>query len=344
MPHTVEPVTVALGPAARGAPDELRPLIEETVVATTGGIAYVMTQQLADRRVAERILAGAAAIDTDVRVLVETEFLAERRPTPSPWAAMGTNEAARVAYNALLRAAVPVRSDYVAGSLMHSNIAIRDGDAAITSANLTTGSLDRHYNALVRIRDPVAAGTMRAAFMDAWDGDFRKSAREATVPLADGGACSVVAGGEGVTVEALAHRIDAAQQSIQMAIFTFASGNRLFTAIASAIARGVTVTGVVDADQAPQRWDAVAPLQALGADVRYHAGALTGAPGRMHHKLLLIDGGLVCIGTTNFSNAALKSHEAFVFLTTGFSAYVGAELDRLFAAGTAQAPPPLPPA
>ena len=51
----------------------------------------------------------------------------------------------------------------------------------------------------------------------------------------------------------------------------------------------------------------------------------------------------MCVGTTNFSNAALKSHETFVFLATRFSAYVGAELDRLFAAGTVQTPPPIPP-
>jgi hypothetical protein len=352
MPVTVEPVTLSLGPTGRGAPDDLRAAL--LAALTPGpGLAYVLTQQLADRPVADAILAWAATAGTDARLLVEGEYLSERARAPGadPWTPHGGNETARQAFAALWRAAVPARMDYVS-SLLHSNHVVRigaDARVAITSANLTPGSFDHHSNALVEIRDPGVAAALRDGFLDAWDGDFRGSSRTATAALADGGACTVVSGSGGVTLDAVVARIAAARTSIRIAMFTFADAGPAYAAIADAIARGVAVSGVVDADQAAQPWDAVRRLQALGADVRYLAGVLTGAAGRMHHKLLVLDGATVAAGTTNFSTAALESHETMVFLDppaggpAPFAAYAGAELDRLAQGATVQAPPVLAP-
>jgi hypothetical protein len=348
VPVTVEPVTLSLGPSGRGAPDDLRPALL-AAVAPGPGLAYVLTQQLSDRPVAEAILAWSATAGTDARVLVEGDYLSERARAPGadPWTPHGGNETARAAFAAFWRAAVPARMDYV-GSLLHSNHVVRigaDARVAITSANLTPGSFDHHCNALVEIGDRGIAEALRDGFLDAWDGDFRGSDRTATAALADGGSCTVVSGAGGATLDAVAARIAAATTSIRLAMFTFADAGPAFAAIKDAIARGVAVSGVVDADQAAQPWDAVARLQALGADVRYLAGVLTGAPGRMHHKLLVLDGRTVATGTTNFSTAALGSHETMVFLDppaggpAPFAAYAGAELDRLGQAATVQAPP-----
>ncbi len=351
MPATVEPVTLWLGPSSRGAPDDLRPAVLAEL-APGAGTAYVLTQQLSDKPVADAVLACAAAKGSDARVLVEAEYLTERSAAPGadPWTPHGANEAARAAFTAFWRATIPARADTVTSGLLHSNLVLRADRIGVTTANLTPGSFDHHYNTLVEVRDAGVAAAVRDGFLGAWDGDFRDPPRTATVALADGGLCTVVVGAGGAALDPVAARIAAATTTIRIAMFTFAADNALFTAIGMAIARGVAVTGFVDGDQAAQPWDAVRRLQSLGADVRYLPGVLTGAPGRMHHKLLLVDETTVVAGTANFSSSATGSHETTVVLEppvgaaapNAIAAAVRAEIDRLFAESTAQAPPVTP--
>jgi hypothetical protein len=236
---TVEPVTLWLGPSARGAPDDLRPALLGTLRPGDGD-AYVLSQQLSDESVATAVLTLGAAAGSDPRVLLEASYLDERTRdlTADPWTPHGANEPARRVFMAFLRAAVPARVDHLSSNLLHSNYVVRLGTRprlAVTSANLTSGSLDRHFNALVEIRDRGVAETIRDGFADAWDGDFRDAARTASVALDDGGRCTVVSGVGKATLESIAERIASASHSLRFAMFTFANGGVVYDAIADAL-------------------------------------------------------------------------------------------------------------
>ena len=250
-----------------------------------------------------------------VRVLIERDYLFERSPVPidEVWLPGGSSEANRVGLMALMRSAISVRFDHVRGDLMHVNAIITetndDANLLLTSANLSPGSLDRHLNWALQIDDTTAANAFLESISAAWDGDFRDVELDVSIEAVNG---RIVMDADGKSTTVFVDTVDAAQDSIDLAFFNLATGSPGVLALHDAVNRGVTVTGVVDADQGNQSWDGVAELLESGADIRYYPGARTGAVGRMHHKLAVIDGTAAYLSTANLSNSALSSLEMAV--------------------------------
>jgi phosphatidylserine/phosphatidylglycerophosphate/cardiolipin synthase-like enzyme len=147
------------------------------------------------------------------------------------------------------------------------------------------------------------------AFKQAWDGNFRDVILDQTKPLNGDAFLCLKGGSRGQAVDMAVKAIEAARESIHFAYFNLSNSSRVAEALVAASKRGVRIAGVVDGDQQAVSWDAVPLLRSSGVDARYYPGALTGAIGRMHYKMMVVDQNTAHLATANASQAAETSFE-----------------------------------
>ena len=330
-----------LGPRARGATDDLAELL--VPLEGVSGRVRVLGQQLSDVRLVET-LASHAADGASVRALVEERYLVESRlPDSGLWQPGGRRTANRAAWAALMRAGCTVRADTVSGALLHINALIHAERpyAAITSANFTQQSLGRHLNWGLTTTEPRAVELLATLFDDAWDTDFRDPDGHTRIAEIDPHQRWCI-GSRGEVLSTFDRLLEQAQHSIRFAFFNLSLTASSTPHLEAAARRGVQVEGVVDGDQSHQSWDAVPRLQDAGVRARYYPGALTGATGRMHHKMAVVDDQL-WLSTANLSRAATHNLELGIALHgpafAPMAAAVDAEIARLLAGSY---PSPLP--
>lgn len=330
-------VSIYLCPALRGAPDSLRTPLHE-VVGRPGRL-LVASQQVSDRPMVEVAVAALAGSGARGRFLVEERFLRESEPVAPDevWASQGHFEDNRQCFMALLRAGAEVRPDTVGTALQHANFVVSQASTGpaglITSANLSPGSIDGHYNWLLRTDHEQLTDVLETLFERAWDGDFRDASVSASLgPAAE--RVRLEAGASAEALSLLAEQIRGSQRSVELAFFNISSSSPVVDELVAAQRRGVTIRGVVDGDQSHQPWDAVPALRDAGIDLRYYPGALTGAAGRrMHYKMAAIDSRTVYLGTANISSSAQSSLEIGVSIddrSERANAFVRAQIERLW--------------
>jgi phosphatidylserine/phosphatidylglycerophosphate/cardiolipin synthase-like enzyme len=208
----------------------------------------------------------------------------------------------------LLAAGIPIRPDDSEG-LMHDKFVVIDGQVVWTgSMNLTiTGALEDANN-LVRIASPNLAVDytleFEAMYLDGLFGDQHWP--EIPYPLLSVGGTTVEVyfSPNDDTSRRLVELINEAQTSIVFLASNFTS-DPLTQAMLSARRRGVTVSGLMDAGNA---------LSDTGSDylTMVEAGIpilLDKDPGRMHHKVLIIDNAIVVFGSYNFTASAEKRND-----------------------------------
>lgn len=109
--------------------------------------------------------------------------------------------------------------------------------------------------------------------------------------------------------EQIAARIDAAQASIDIAIYSF-THRRLAAAVQAASARGMRVRILADRRQAAGRGAQVLPLYRAGLNVRVHTIHQT-----QHNKFAVFDGTAVVTGSYNWTyNASRRNDENCLFI------------------------------
>ena len=204
----------------------------------------------------------------------------------------------------LVATGIPVLGDRREG-LMHNKFIIIDRQEVWTgSLNFTVSGGYYDNNNLVRIRSSQVAETYLHEFNEMFMDD-----RFGTDSLADTLYPFLTI--EGVDVEflfspddgvagRLIELIEAAQESIQFMAFSFTSDEIGSAIVNAAMARGMTVAGVMDEEQVDsnQGTEYDAFVQA-GLDVR-----LDGSEGQMHHKVIIIDHSIVITGSYNFTASA----------------------------------------
>jgi phosphatidylserine/phosphatidylglycerophosphate/cardiolipin synthase-like enzyme len=257
-------------------------------------------------------LAACRALGARVRLVVEGANLVEDVGRDH-WRPGGDGEALRQAVCALWRSNITVRLDRRA-ALLHANLVLSETSRSIfvTSANLTDKGLTRDHNCGVRLDAPPLYDGLHDAFDALWRGGFEAGTFARLVETADG-ALAVRLGSRVGVDDPLVELIASARKRLRFAMFTFSNARAdVVAALAALAARGVDVAGVVDGDQFGQPFDAVPTLRAAGVDARYVPGALTGGVGRMHHKLVVVDGHSFALGTANFSASAADHCEVSV--------------------------------
>jgi phosphatidylserine/phosphatidylglycerophosphate/cardiolipin synthase-like enzyme len=227
----------------------------------------------------------------------------------------------------LVRAGIPVLGDR-RESLMHHKFTVIDGLEVWTgSMNYSVGSAYQDHNVLLRLRSSALAEDYTREFEEMFVDD-----RFGPLSLAD--TPNPVVTIEGTRVEAwfspddgvaarLVKLIDGARSRVDFLAYTFTS-DALADALLRAVGRGVTVRGVIELDEAEAAGSDYARMRQAGIDVRQDSN-----PGTMHHKLLLIDDGVVATGSYNFTRSAEESNDENVVIL--FSPEAAAELEDEFA-------------
>jgi phosphatidylserine/phosphatidylglycerophosphate/cardiolipin synthase-like enzyme len=299
--------TAPLDPASaslRGGPDaRLAEAIDAAVYSVDVAIYHLNLWSVRDA------LLRAAERGVRVRVVVESDGMFDAEVQD------------------LVQAGIPVLGDR-RESLMHHKFTLIDGLEVWTgSMNYSVGSAYRDHNVLLRLRSSALAENYTREFEEMFVDD-----RFGPLSLADTPNPSVTI--DGTRVEAwfapddgvaarLVELIDEAQSRVDFLAFTFTS-DTLAEALLRAAERGVTVRGVIELDQVEAAGSDYARMRQAGIDVRQDSN-----PGTMHHKLLLIDDGVVATGSYNFTRSAEESNDENVVIL--FSPEAAVELESEFA-------------
>lgn len=329
--------TLYLSPSLRGATDTMRePLMEFLGKAR---FVHLCSQQVADNKIVDALADLESKRNGRAKVLIESDYIYERKPLTgsSIWEMQGEREQNRQCLLAMMRGGVEVRADQIKGALQHTNLILSEKENGAkqifaTSANLSPGSIGTHYNWGIVLNDPPFFDAAQTLFKNSWDGDFRDAFVSHEAQFEDE-VFTCAAGAKGQATDLAEDIINKAEGTICFAYFNLSTDSRVDKALNKAVERGIQVYGVVDGDQAGASWDAVPRLREIGVDVRYYPGVLTGALGRMHYKMLSVDGKITHLSTANASHAAEDSFEFGLTIKSqtaqNSSHFIQSEIDRL---------------
>ena len=208
----------------------------------------------------------------------------------------------------MLSAGIPIRGDEV-DSLMHEKFLVIDDRIVWTgSMNMTYTSLCEDLNNMVRIEDPSLAGRYDAEFSEmfdqglfGWDSPVDPQVMPAVI---DSRSLGVYFSPEDHVQQQILDMIGIAQSSIEFLGYSFTS-DPIADELIEKSEQGVEVRGIMDAVSAASNigteYDT---FRQAGMDVR-----LASTIGAMHHKVFIIDGQLVMLGSYNFTRSAEEDND-----------------------------------
>ncbi len=199
--------------------------------------------------------------------------------------------------------------------LSHNKFCIFDEKVVWTgSFNPTYNGDQKNNNNVVVIRSKYLAKEFQDEFEELWRGEFGKGSRTHNYKVLLNGLltetyfcpddCKTF-GGESRLVEL----IDGANESIEMAIFSFTLDS-VGDALIRAKQRGIKVTVMIESRQRNVKGSEYGRLKEAGIDI-----LIDNNKAMMHHKFVIIDGKIVWTGSYNFSrNANNRNDENIVVL------------------------------
>lgn len=219
--------------------------------------------------------------------------------------------------------------------LMHDKYLVRDGattDAVVWtgSTNFTDDAWTHQENNIVNVASPGLAAAYERDFAELWHtGDIRGTGvqDETTATIGTAPAWCAFAPGEGPTIDTrLAGLISQASTRVTVASMVLTS-HTILGALADALDRGVTVTGIYDSGQMGpivKEWEhsaAGGATAALFQRVAEHLASKKSEPYHpdglhnfMHHKVLVCDD-TVATGSFNLSHNATRNAENAITIT-----------------------------
>jgi phosphatidylserine/phosphatidylglycerophosphate/cardiolipin synthase-like enzyme len=208
----------------------------------------------------------------------------------------------------LIEAGIEVLGDRREG-LMHNKFVIIDRFEVWTgSMNFTTNGAYEDNNNLLHIRSSEIAEDYLVEFNEMFVDDlFGPDIRAVTpnpVVTVDGTLVEVFFSPDDGVQAHLVELLGSAQESIYFLAYSF-TADPLGEAIRSRAAAGVTVAGVMEAEQvASNTGTEYDPFLQSGLDVLQDANE-----GLMHHKVIIIDERIVVTGSYNFSSSAEERND-----------------------------------
>ena len=262
-----------------------------------------------------RSLLSAAGRGVRVRVVLESE------------------QANRAPVSALELAGIGVVQDGRPG-LMHDKFLVIDGaDVWTGSMNFTFSGVYRNDNNLIHLHSAEAAADFTREFEEMFVEDrFGPLSRPDTPYPAfdlDGARVEVLFSPDDQVASRLTRLIHSATREIDFMAFSFTS-EEIAQALAERRRAGVVVRGVLEADQVGSLSSQYAFLRQAGIEIR-----LDNNPATMHHKVILVDGGVVATGSYNYSRSAETANDEnlLILYSPRAADLYGEEFERLFEAG-----------
>ena len=302
-------IELYMGPDSIGAPDDLEAVIVQVIGAARDTLD-IAVQELESKPITQAIL-DARARGLRVRLALERDYLLEYPARTDPWRAGGGNEPNRRLHTVLLRANVPVITD-LNPNIFHQKFIVADWETssrAVTltgSTNFTPTGTASNLNHLILVRGKRTATVYRKEFDELWSGTFgqkreRHEGPPRTYEVSGVKVKALFAPDHAPEMEIMKQMLKAATR-IDFAVFTFSQSSGIDDTMIALQRGGIAVRGIIDRFQANQVWAASKGLRAAGVEVyRTKRG---GGLGKLHHKLMVIDGEVIVAGSFNYTGPA----------------------------------------
>ena len=314
MPKTVGNIQLHVGPTEVGGPDDLKKTIIDFIDGAQRSLD-IAVQELDSKEIAQAIV-RARQRRVRVRLVLEGDYLTVRRAMANPWQPSGQHETNREIQNAVLRAAINVRSDFNP-HIFHQKFIVRDGSALLTgSTNFTDTGVSANLNHLVVVRDRKVANTYAKEFREIQQGHFGalneghdsapRQVEVSAVPIK-----IVFAPDHNPEMEIMKQMLKA-RRRIDFAVFTFARSSGIDDTMMVQQNAELQIRGAVDGAQAAQRWAAARLVRSAGIDV--FAVRRQGPLYRLHHKLMVLDEQVIIAGSFNYTGPATRLNDENVVI------------------------------
>jgi phosphatidylserine/phosphatidylglycerophosphate/cardiolipin synthase-like enzyme len=248
-----------------------------------------------------KALMTAARRGVAVRVITETDSLM-----------------ARSNFQTLRDAGIPVIDDQQPGLMNNKFIVIDHAQVWTGSVDYNISGVFREYNSLVRVSSPEMAADYTKEFDEMFvNNQFgRLVVPETPYPSVSiqGTQVDVMFSPDDIVVDRLSKLLGEAEQSIYFLAYSFGS-NDLGNVIREKASQGIAVGGVLESDQVtseqanPNQVDELNRFRQAGVDIR-----LDGQPEVMNHKIMIIDGRIVIMGSYDFTNRAENENDENVLI------------------------------
>lgn len=239
------------------------------------------------------------------------------------------NRAIQAAFTRLRQGGIPIVTDN-RGAIMHHKFVVRDREAVWTgSYNFTTNDTFRHNNHAIVIFSPRVAENYEAEFEKMFSRRQFGPSKPAGVPnprvIVDGATIETLFAPQDKVAERIVARVREARSSIIFMAFQFTS-DPIGDAMIERARSGVKVAGVVERTGSETQFAEFRKLQAAGIEVYQD-----GNPYIMHHKVIVIDGRIVLLGSYNFSENADRNNDENLLIIedTGLAQRFLEEFDRV---------------
>ncbi len=192
-------------------------------------------------------------------------------------------------------------------AFMHNKFFVFDGQCVWTgSFNISVNAAYRNSENALYFCSPDAAENYTTEFEELFSGQFGPSSPANTPhPIINvaGIKIEIYFAPEDHVMEKIVGRIGSARTSIHFMAFSF-TADSLGEAMINALKRGVSVAGIFETRGADTQYSECPSLLQQGADV-----TLDGNPRTFHHKVIIIDGRIVILGSFNFTASADKEND-----------------------------------
>jgi len=236
-----------------------------------------------------------------VRVITETDSLSGRSN-----------------FQVLKDAGIPVIDDQQPGLMNDKFIVIDHNQVWTGSVDYNLSGVFREYNAAIRVFSPEMAADYTKEFDEMFvNNQFgRLVVPETPYPSVtiQGTQIDVLFSPDDLVVDRLSVLLGEAQQSIYFLAYSFGS-NDLGNIIREKAAEGVVVGGVLESDQVtseeanPTQVEELNLFRKAGLDIR-----LDGKPEVMNHKIIIIDGRIVVMGSYDLTDRAENENDENVLI------------------------------
>ena len=327
-----EPVSATQPPATEAVATEIAPSEFFTSVPLRSGFGYRSSwlelyftdpvNPLAAREVggvdaflASAIVAARESVDVALRNLnldsvTSALVVANRRGIPVRVVAESDSMTGRSDFQVLKDAGIAVVEDQQPGLMNNRFIVIDHKEVWTGSLSYDLGGVFREYNTLVRINSPEVAADYTKEFNEMFENNQFGPlvVPETPYPSVDlqGTQVEVLFSPDDIVVSRLTQLITEAQQNISFLVYSFSSED-LGTNIRAKATDGVTIGGVLEFD--PVDPNQPNPNLNLVEELNFFRQAglnvlLDRNPEVLNHKIIVIDGKIVAMGSYDFTNRA----------------------------------------
>ncbi|MCB1680733.1 MAG: phospholipase [Alphaproteobacteria bacterium] len=352
MPLDLGSMKFFMGPHTLGAPDNLEDTIVEFIDDAKETLD-VAVQELESESIA-RAFVRAKQRGVKIRMVLEGDYLIAEHAVADPFDMLlkEKNESNRFLIAVLWRAGIDVRTDYNP-KIFHQKFMVRDVEG--TRAALLTGSTNftetgthNNLNHIVTIKGKSVAGEYALEFEELWGGTFGANRLRhdpaPKMPRVSKISMKTIFAPDHMPEMEIMKQMLKGSQTIDFAIFTFSKSSGIDDTMIALARAGMSIRGIADAGQGNQDWAASRPLAENGVEfflARKHGTDL----GKLHHKLMVIDGQVTVVGSFNYTEPANMLNDENIIVIgdleednpesienqKAFGAYALAEIDRMIA-------------